>query len=291
MASVPILGVEATGVGTQAVLVRDGEVVSRITEGPLNVLLDPTAFDRLAKLIRESGAAVAGLGLAGLRSEREAQLLEMQLRAKTGVPTVVGDDTEVAQLGAFNGGPGIVVIAHTGSNSFGRDAAGRVARAGGFGHVIGDEGSHYWIAAQALRHAMRSLDGRGPKSAALEQAIVRTYGAGLETVMMRVTEKAADPGVVARAAKAVMALDNDPIVAGILDQAADDLIAHVRAISAKLGPLPVAMYGSVFDHSRIRQRFVAATGAVDVAAPPVFGAVVLASRPRGQRDMGFRAAS
>ncbi|ABK53626.1 ATPase, BadF/BadG/BcrA/BcrD type [Acidothermus cellulolyticus 11B] len=288
MSSVSILGVEATGVGTQAVLVEDGEVVARFTEGPLNVLLDASAFDRLAKLIKESGAGAAGLGLAGLRSQREAQLLEMQLRAKTGVTTVVGDDTEVAQLGAFNGGPGIVVIAHTGSNSFGRDAAGRVARAGGFGHVIGDEGSHYWIASQALRRAMRSLDGRGPKSHALERAISEAYGADLETVMMRVTENAADPGVVARVATTVMALDADPIVAEILDEAADDLIAHVRAITARLGELPVAMYGAVFDHPRIRQRFVAATGAVDVASPPVVGAVFLASRPRTQREMGFR---
>ncbi|HXR40970.1 MAG TPA: ATPase, partial [Acidothermaceae bacterium] len=66
MAGLPVLGVEATGVGTQAVLVQDGEVVSRFTEGPLNVLLDPSAFDRLAHLIKESGASAAGLGLAGL---------------------------------------------------------------------------------------------------------------------------------------------------------------------------------------------------------------------------------
>ena len=68
MAGLPVLGVEATGVGTQAVLVQDGEVVSRFTEGPLNVLLDPSAFDRLAHLIKESGASAAGLGLAGLHS-------------------------------------------------------------------------------------------------------------------------------------------------------------------------------------------------------------------------------
>ena len=75
MAGLPILGVEATGVGTHAVLVQDGEVVSRFTEGPLNVLLDSSAFDRLANLIKESGAAAAGLGLAGLHSMREAPLL------------------------------------------------------------------------------------------------------------------------------------------------------------------------------------------------------------------------
>lgn len=288
MAGLPILGVEATGVGTQAVLVQDGEVVSRFTEGPLNVLLDSSAFDRLANLIKESGASAAGLGLAGLHSKREAHLLEMQLRAKTGVSAVVADDTEVAQLGAFNGAPGIVVIAHTGSNSFGRDASGRAARAGGYGHVIGDEGSHYWIGSQALRRAVRSADGRGAKSHALEQAITSAYGTDLETIMTRVTEQAADPSLIARIAKTVMNLE-DPVVKEILDEASDDLVAHVTALRAQLGHLPVAMYGSIFEHSYIRQRFVTATGAVDAASLPVFGAVVLASRPTATRDMGFKA--
>jgi glucosamine kinase len=281
MAGLPILGVEATGVGTQAVLVQDGEVVSRFTEGPLNVLLDPSAFDRLAHLIKESGAAAAGLGVAGLHSKREASLLEMQLRAKTGVAAVVADDTEVAQLGAFNGAPGIVVIAHTGSNSFGRDASGRAARSG-------DEGSHYWIGSQALRRAMRSFDGRGQKSHALEQAITSAYGTDLETVMTRVTEQAADPSLISRLAKTVMSLE-DPIMREILDEATDDLVAHVTALRAQLGHLPVAMYGSIFQHPYIRARFVGATGAVDAASTPVFGAVVLASRPTAGRDMGFKA--
>jgi len=288
MAGLPILGVEATGVGTQAVLVQDGEVVSRFTEGPMNVLLDPSAFDRLAHLIKESGASAAGLGLAGLHSKREASLLEMQMRAKTGVAAVVADDTEVAQLGAFNGAPGIVVIAHTGSNSFGRDGGGRAARAGGFGHVIGDEGSHYWIGSQALRSAVKSNDGRGQKSLALEQAITSAYGTDLETIMMRVTEQAADPGVISRLAKTVMNLE-DPIMKEILDEATDDLVAHVTAIRGQLGHLPVAMYGSIFQHPYIRARFVNATNAVDAVSTPVFGAVILASRPTAGRDMGFKA--
>jgi glucosamine kinase len=289
MSGLPILGVEASGVGTLAILTKDGEVVSRSTEGPLNVLLDTGAFERLARIINESGASAVGLGLCGLSSKRQASTLEMQLRLKTGIPVIVGDDTEVAQLGAFNGGPGIVVIAHNGSNSFGRDAAGRAARSGGCGYVIGDEGSYYWIGSQALRHAMRSFDGRGPKSHALENAIASAYGTDLETVMSRVTEQGADYSIVSRVTKTVMGIE-DPIMKQILDEAANDLVAHVNALRAKLGHhLPVAMSGSVFQHSYIRQRFVAVTGAVDAMASPVFGAVVLASQPQ-DRDMGWRAA-
>jgi glucosamine kinase len=283
----PVLGVEATSLGTQAVLVRDGEVLNRVTEGPLNVLLDPNAFDRLVHLIKESGASTAGLGLAGLQRARDVQLLEAQLRAKTGVAVTVADDTEVAQLGAFNGAPGIVVIAHTGSNAFGRDAAGRAVRAGGMGHIVGDEGSHYWIAAEAIRLAIRSRDGRGVKSPGLEHAVTSAYGVNLDGLMVRVTESSADPSLIARLARTVMNLE-EPVMQVVLDQATADLIAHVTAVRAELGQLPVAMYGAVFSHPYIRQRFMAATGAVDAAATPVYGAVVLATSRFGARDMGWR---
>ncbi len=286
MSGSPVLGVEATGVGTQAVLVRDGEVLNRITDGPLDVLLDPHAFDRLVSLIKESGASAVGLGLAGLQRARDVQLLEAQLRAKTGVAVTVADDAEVAQLGAFNGGPGIVVIAHTGSNAFGRDAAGRAARAGGMGHIVGDEGSHYWIAARAIRLAIASRDGRGVKSAALEHAVTGAYGLSLDALMCQVTEASADSSLIARLARTVMSLQ-DPIMQGVLDEAAADLVAHVHALRSRLGELPVAMYGSVFQHPYVRQRFMAATGAVDAAATPIYGAVLLATAGFGARDMGW----
>ena len=63
----PLLGVDGGGTGCRAVLVRDGEVVERWDLGPLNVLLHADALDRLAAVITDSGAAAAGLGLAGIR--------------------------------------------------------------------------------------------------------------------------------------------------------------------------------------------------------------------------------
>jgi len=286
MTRLPTLGVEATGVGTTVILVQDAEVVYRSTEAPLNLLHDATAFERLAEIIKQSGAAAAGLGLSGLRSARQGALLEMQLRARTGVVTVVGDDTEAAQLGAFGGEPGIIVIAHTGSNSFGRNAEGRAARSGGNGRIVGDEGSHYWIGTEALRQALRSRDGRGAKSPRLEKAISDAFGVDLETMTIRVTEQVDDASLAAQIASATMNV-KEPILDQILGQAADDLVAHVSALRATLGELPVAMSGSVFDHPYIRERFVASTGAVDAAAAPVFGAVVLAGLHTESRDMGW----
>ena len=278
MRGLPVLGVDAGGSATRAVLVRDGAVVSRFSEGPLNLMLHADAFERLVALIKESGAGAAGLGLAGLRGQAEGEELQRRLVAATGARVVVADDTEIALMGAFEGGPGIVVIAGTGSNAFGRDAHGRAARAGGYGFLLGDDGSAYAVANQALRAALHSVDGTGPKSAALERAVLDGYGLDFDGIVRLVHSAPGDRQLVARIARVVLQLD-DPVVRQIVDRAADALAALAHALRERLGAdLPVAMHGGMFQDAAIRERFVAATGAVMPAASPEFGAVLLAVR-------------
>lgn len=284
-----ILGVDAGGTGTRAVLVRDGAVVARFDDGPLNLLLHDDAFERLVLLIKESGAAAAGLGLAGLRGAAEGRALQEKLSAATGADVAVADDTEVALLGAFDGGPGIVVIAGTGSNAFGRDANGRAARVGGHGFLLGDEGSAYWIANTALRAALHSHDGTGPKSVALEGAVTGVYRLDFDAIVRLVHTNPADRQLVARAARAVMELD-DPLMRKILDDAAQALVTMALALRAKLGDdLPVAMHGGIFGNSRIRSTFVAGTGATAPAKSPELGALHLLTTMSGagHRDEGW----
>jgi glucosamine kinase len=70
---------------------------------------------------------------------------------------VVGD-MEIALAAAFGGGPGVIVIAGTGSIAYGRDAKGRTARAGGWGFAVSDEGSAYWIGRAAVSAVLRASD-------------------------------------------------------------------------------------------------------------------------------------
>jgi N-acetylglucosamine kinase-like BadF-type ATPase len=271
-----VLGVDAGGSATRVVVVCDGEVVARFDEPPLNLLLHHDAFHRLVLLVKNSGAAAAGLGLAGLRGREEGMRLQMRLGEATGVDVVVADDTEVALLGAFGGGPGIVVIAGTGSNAFGRDANGRAARAGGYGFLLGDEGGAYWIASQAIRAALHSRDGTGPKSQLLEATVTGSYGLDFDAIVRSVYTDPVDRQLVARLASVVMALD-DPIVAAIINTGTDFLVSMAHTLRDQLGrDLPVAMHGGIFRDRYVRTRFVAATGAVEPAAAPEFGAVTLA---------------
>jgi glucosamine kinase len=268
---------------------QDAQVLSRFDEPPLNVLLQADAFERLAALITASGAAAAGLGLAGLRGPEHAADIGARLAVATGVDVVVVDDTQAALVGAFAFGPGIVVIAGTGSNAAGQSGDGKTARAGGYGFLVGDEGSAYWFASQALRAALRSHDGSGPKSGALEAAVIDEYGLDFDALVRLIYRDPADRQLVTRLARAVMALDDDPVMTGILNAGCDYLVALANVLRTQLGAgepadeLPVAMHGGVFQSPYVRRRFVAATGAQVAPRAPEFGAVDLAIRNHEQR--------
>jgi N-acetylglucosamine kinase-like BadF-type ATPase len=275
----PVLGVDAGGTDCRAVLVRDGEILLRRRLGPLNVLLHSDALDRLAALILETGAVAAGLGLAGVRTAADADQIAAELRARTGVPVAVGDDTEAALAGAFRGQPGVVVIAGTGSGALGRDADGRTARVGGHGFLLGDEGGGYWIGREAVRAALRAADRTGPPTALA--AVVRDAFGDLAGAVQQVHARPTDRRLLSRLVPAVAALaespQRDPEAARILAEAGDHLVGLAEAIRDRLGPLPVAMAGGVFEAGPVRWRFVAATDAAEPAEPAEIGAIRLLS--------------
>ena len=81
-------------------------------------------------------------------------------------PVLVVNDALVALEAGAGDGPGIVLIAGTGSICYGRNEEGQAARAGGWGYMLGDEGSGWWIGRRALSAVMRQFDGRGPATLA-----------------------------------------------------------------------------------------------------------------------------
>lgn len=276
----PVLGVDGGGTGCRAVLLRGGAVVERWDLGPLNVLLHADALDRLAELISSTGAVAAGLGLAGIRDAAHAERLGAELRARTGATVVVRDDTEAALAGAFTGGPGVVVIAGTGSGALGRGTAGRLARAGGHGFLLGDEGGGYWIGREAVRAALRAADRLGPPTALAE--VVRAAFGDLTAAVQEIHRNATDRTLLTRLVPAVVAVAErgDEVAGRLLGRAADDLADLAGAVRQALAEpgLPVAMVGGIFAAEPVRARFVAATGATPPAEPAELGAVRLLDR-------------
>lgn len=273
-----VVGVDAGGTGSRAVVVDGGAVVERRDLGPINVLLHPDALDRLAGVVTDTGAAAAGFGLAGLRSDEHAREIAAELKTRTGARIAVGDDTDAALAGAFEGKPGIVVIAGTGSGAAGRDAARRTERVGGHGYLLGDEGGGYWVGREAVRAAMRGADGTGPPTALT--ALVRQAFTSLTDAEQQVHQHPTDRELLARLVPAVAlaARDGDAEAARILTAAGAYLIELAEAVRTRLGPLPVAGVGGIFRCRPIAAVFQAATGAQQPAEPPELGAIRLLDR-------------
>ena len=173
------LGVEGGGTRTVALLAdRRARILSRLESGSLNLNLssDAAVLHRLREIKRglASHPASLALCLAGCRTPADhSRARALAERVWPGVPAYVGSDTDSALAAAFGPhGSGIAIISGTGSCVSGRNGS-RVARAGGWGYLLGDHGSGYWIAVTGLRAAIRGYDRHGRVSQRLGRALRR----------------------------------------------------------------------------------------------------------------------
>jgi glucosamine kinase len=274
-----LIGIEGGGTRTTLAFADlEGRELHRCT-GPAG-LVDPrrpeAAAELLARLVRD-GAAEAGLagpaaalcaGLAGVGNRAERSLVEQAL-ARSGVATRVRvlTDGQTALHGAFAGAPGILLIAGTGSVAYARTDDGRIVRCGGWGMVVGDEGSGFAIGRAALTAALRAEDGRGPATRLLPTVLD----------VLRVEAADAIPPWAGRAEKAEIAAltphvvrlaeEGDAVADAILRDAAAELAGHAVALEARLrpwrAPPAVVVYGGVASAAAYRGRIAAALEASD----------------------------
>lgn len=121
----------------------------------------------------DAGAiAAVGLGIAGAAALHSADWLRQVVAGVLPEAKVApSSDYEIALVGAHGERYGALALAGTGSLAYGVNRAGESWLAGAWGYLLGDEGSGYWLGAQALRAAVRMSDGRGPATALLEKTL------------------------------------------------------------------------------------------------------------------------
>lgn len=119
------------------------------------------------------GAVVVGVAGAGRPQERE-MLLDVLRDQYDHSVCLLHHDAYIAHYGAFEGQPGVMVTAGTGSIAFGKNKDGEVGRAGGWGWLLGDEGSGWWIGHQAVRAALAAWEGSGPETR-IEALVCETF--------------------------------------------------------------------------------------------------------------------
>jgi N-acetylglucosamine kinase-like BadF-type ATPase len=240
--------------------------------------------------------AAACLGLAGAgRPEDQAPVRDWAERVRLAGVVEVTADTPLLLAAGTPQGWGLALVAGTGSMAFARAADGRTARAGGWGHLLGDEGSGYALAVAGLRAVARAADGRGPGTALAERLLTplglrqpqeligAVYGGGLD----RTALAALAPAVVAAVE------EGDEEAATIVREAAEQLAATaaaaVRALGLEPSAVPTALAGGLLLGSPGYRRRVldclAGLGCqaepVGLVTEPAEGAVRLALTLRG----------
>lgn len=243
-----VVGLDGGGSRSRALVIdTEGEALGR-AEGPPG-LVDPRRPEGSAGAVRETveaALAEAGVsppvealwaGLAGAGREETRQPVEAAIAALGLAERVrVGNDAEAAFHDAFGDGPGILLLAGTGSVARGRGEDGSEARVGGWGVLLGDEGSGYGLGLQALRAVARAVDGRIPGTGLAPRILTRI---GLEEVEDLISWGAvATKGEVATLAPVVQqaAEEGDAVAEAILHEAATHLRGHVMALLDRLGP-------------------------------------------------------
>ena len=201
----------------------------------------------------------------------------------------VDNDARIALTGAIGFGPGAVVIAGTGSVSFGRNAAGEEARAGGWGPVLGDEGSAYGIARAGLGAVLRAYDGRGPETKMLE-ILASDYEIAASEIARFVYATTTHADDIARYSRMVFdaAQQDDAVAMAILRDAGRELAACVLAVARRLRMIdtafPVAHVGGAFHAGEallapMRETIAAEAPRAAIGPPqrtPVEGAALMA---------------
>ncbi|HEY9231841.1 MAG TPA: BadF/BadG/BcrA/BcrD ATPase family protein [Blastocatellia bacterium] len=200
-------------------------------------------------------------------------------------------DARAALEGALDGKPGVVLIAGTGSIAMGINEARTVERSGGWGPTLGDEGSGYDIARQALKAVAASFDGRAPRTV-LTERLCRQLGihSAKELPGVFYNNEAEESTEIASLARVVAeaAVEGDTVARGILAQAGRDLgelaVSVIRKLGFESAAFRVAYVDSVFkagdcvlDPLRAAVRTVAPRAEVGPPLrPPEIGAVKLA---------------
>lgn len=299
------LGVDGGQSSTTALIADEtGRVLGMGSAGPCNHVGGAEArrkfLDAIGGALRQACAhagldaatiafRAACLGFSGGAHDK-TELVHEAIRAEH---FDISDDAVIALAGATEGQPGIITIAGTGSISLGRNAAGKRARAGGWGYVFGDEGGAFDLTRQAVRVILRVEEGWGAPTALLPMLLRETGAHSANELMHRMYTPEFPRPRIAGLSKVVneAAEQGDMIARQLLHRAAQELATITAAVRTQLfeehEPVRIAHIGGLFHSDILRTRFcelVALHEAVRVGPPaygPAAGALLEAFRAAG----------
>jgi N-acetylglucosamine kinase-like BadF-type ATPase len=265
------LGIDGGGTKTTCAVGDEAGTLAAAVAGPSNIVRVGVsqACESLQQSVRQACVA-AGItvdqvartcvGGSGAARPELAEIVRSALAEILATPIDVVGDMEIALEAAFGAGPGVVVVAGTGSIGFGRDRQGNTARAGGWGFAIGDEGSAHWIGRAAVSAVLRASDrtyGMPEKflQERLATALCKAWGVTSLLDLARAANSVPPPDFAALFP--AVAASKDDLALQVLSDAGRELAEVACVVVQRLfpkddaGPVSVAMTGGVFRHAEL----------------------------------------
>lgn len=307
MSDTVVLAIDGGGTATSAVLVHSsGRVLWQGVGGRSNPTdsTDGELLEQWAALLAPAASAapkslVVFAGVAGGSHPRLGGRLRAVLDAlfpDARRITVTHDGFNALYRGT-HGRPGAAVIAGTGSVVMARDAGGRELRVGGFGYLLGDEGSGYDLGRRAIRAVLDAHDGTGPQTA-LTAAVLSAMDLRQPTDIVPAVYEGGRARIAALSVVVTGAVaSGDAVAAEIVRESAASLAEKLCALLGRFEcarPAPVVLSGGVWQSPAVTDAFMRACGTdadirwIKPAMPPVYGAAVNEMAQRGELpDIGY----
>lgn len=269
MISSTLLAIDAGGTKTDLLWAQpDGHVLAHVQGQGMNIASKPpgTWQEILEDLLRRASVNretvhVVCVGAAGYTLPDRRALLEHLLQQMLpGARVLVLADYAIALEGATGGNPGVLVIAGTGSIACGRDREGKLMRAGGWGYLLGDEGSGFWVGREAIRAVLAAKEGWGEQTR-LTDMLSETLGTSDAGEWLSALYRTQNPqSLLAELAPLVTeaAEQGDASAQNILFHAAEhlaDLVLHLVEHLHLPEDFPVCTVGGVWKSPSVLQRF------------------------------------
>jgi N-acetylglucosamine kinase-like BadF-type ATPase len=300
-----VIGIDGGASSTTALLAEaeTGRVLGRGSGGPSNIqAVGETAALRdlnaavaaafAAAHLPRAPVAAAALGLAGIDIDGTDVIRGWSSLVGLSSKVSIGNDATLLFAAGTPEGWGVAVIAGTGSIAFALDRNGKEARAGGWGYLMGDEGSAFRLGLQGLRAACRAADGIGTPTRLLEAYLTKLGTKDARDFIPAVYRGSWDKAAIAKLAPTVLELAavGDETARAIFESEAMELARTVTGAVVNGGlpkeGVPIALTGGLVLHNvPFRERLLAnlpacgvTPGPVGLVEDPALGAVVLARK-------------
>jgi N-acetylglucosamine kinase-like BadF-type ATPase len=242
----PVLGIDVGGTKTvclladeEARIIAEGREEGANLQGAGELALEKVLHSVMEKTLDGTGTLPLAicLGIAGVdRTSDEAVVRSIMSRIGYKARILVVNDALIALQAGVGDEPGIVIVSGTGSIAYGRNDRGEAARAGGWGYVLGDEGSGYWIGRLALRAVVRHADGRGRSTSLTPLLLAHFRVERAAELIHKIYHEELSPRAIASVARYLQRArdEGDMVATGILNRAADELVMAATAVMARL---------------------------------------------------------